>query len=54
MYGDEAHPGAWAVSVNGRPTLDLQLLLTHQDAWAAAIAALRDRLLELQRQRDSQ
>jgi hypothetical protein len=54
MYGDEAHPGAWAVRVNGRPTLDLQLLLTHQDAWAAAIAALRDRLLELQRQRDSE
>jgi len=54
LFGDEAHPGAWAVRVNGRPTLDLQLLLTHQDAWLAAIAALRDRLRELQRQLDGQ
>jgi len=54
LHGDEAHPEAWAVRLNGRPTLDLQLLLIHQDAWLGAIAALRDQLLELQRQRDTQ
>jgi hypothetical protein len=50
LHGDEAH--AWAVRVNGRPALDLHLLLAHQTVWPGAIANLRDRLLELQRQRD--
>ncbi|MPZ36173.1 MAG: hypothetical protein GEV13_35375 [Rhodospirillales bacterium] len=53
LHGDEAHPGDWSVRVNGRPTLDLRLLLTHQDAWLAAIATLRDKLQELQRERDT-
>lgn len=53
LYGDDAHPGVWAVRVDGRPTLDLRILLAHQDAWIAAIAALRDRLLELQRTREN-
>lgn len=54
LDGDEDRPGAWAVKVDGRPTLDLRLLLGHQEAWLAAIAALRDRLLDLQRRRDGQ
>lgn len=33
-----------ALRDNGRPTLDLRLLLTHQAAWLAAIATLRDKL----------
>ena len=52
LCGDEAHPGTWAVQVDGRPTLDLRLLLTHQESWLAAIVALRDRLLTLQQRRD--
>jgi hypothetical protein len=52
LHGDEARPGNWSVRVNGRPTLDLRLLLDHQDAWLAAIASLRDKLQELQRERD--
>jgi hypothetical protein len=52
LHGDEARPADWSVRVNGRPTLDLRLLLDHQDAWLAAIATLRDKLQELQRERD--
>lgn len=53
LYGDVARPEAWAVRVNGRPSLDLRLLLTHQDAWLAAIVTLRDKLLDLQMQREA-
>lgn len=52
LYGDDEHPGAWSVRIDGRPTLDLRMLLAHQDAWIASITRLRDQIVELQRKRE--
>jgi hypothetical protein len=54
LAGDSGKPGSWHVRVDNKPTIDLRLLLAHQEAWLAAIGDFRDRLLEIQRKRDGQ
>lgn len=49
---DLPNPESWNIRVDGRLAIDLRLLLTHQDAWLAAISELRDRFKELEDKRD--
>ena len=44
---DLPNPGSWNIRVDGKVAIDLHLLLAHQEDWAGAISALRDRLNEL-------
>jgi hypothetical protein len=51
---DLPNPGSWNIRVDGKVAIDVRLLITWQEAWLDAISELRDRLKELQGERDSQ
>ena len=50
---DLPNPESWNIRVDNKTAISLSHLLAHEEAWLTAIAALRDRLLELQRARES-
>ena len=51
---DLQNPASWNLRVDNKVAISLALVFDREDEWLEAIAVLRDRLVELQRKRDSQ
>jgi len=50
MRNEAPNPSAWHIRHKGRSTIPLSVMLTHEDAWLAAIKEVADRLQEIDAQ----